>query len=396
MITREELRELSQFRFNENENCAVSFYFQPVPPRNKAHREESILAKDLVKSALRQVAADGNDHCAKADLERILSLAEQLHGGQTRAKAVFAYGRKNFWREFDLPTDLPGTQLYVNRRFHLKPMAAMLTMRTHLGIVLLDRQRARLFDLRLDETKKEDSLKEQLDLFQPVFRRGKSDGYAGYDAGHAERRVADDVLHHFRTVASVLKERAEKGTWEQLIVGCQEKNWVDFEPQLHSYVRQRVLGHFSIDVTTANSEEIREWSTHVLKEAQDNQRKQLVKEVISHARGHRRGVTGLRRVLRSLQMGEVQTLVMSENFHAHAVECTSCGYVDSHMVRFCHACGRATLELEDVGDALVPMAIRRDIQLYLIKESQELDSAGNIGALLRFRAEHNQPMSFAS
>ena len=115
-----------------------------------------------------------------------------------------------------------------------------------------------------------------------------------------------------------------------------------------------MLGHFAIDVTTSNSEEIREWSTRVLKEAQDNERKQLVKEVISHARGHRRGVTGLRRVLRALQMGEVQTLVMSENFHAHAVECTSCGYVDSHMVRFCHACGRSTLELEDVGDALVP------------------------------------------
>jgi hypothetical protein len=396
MITREELRELSQFRFNENENCAVSFYFQPVPPRNKAHREEAILAKDLVKNALRQVAANGNDHCAKHDLEKILSLAEQMHGNQTRAKAVFAYGREGFWREFELPPDLPGTQLYVNRRFHLKPMAAMLAVRPHLGVVLLDRQRARLFDIRLDETKKEDAIKEQLDLFQPIFRRGKSDGYAGYDAGHAERRVADDVLHHFRTVASVLKERTEKGMWEELIVGCQEKNWFDFEPQLHSYVRQRVLGHFSIDIATSNLEEIRQWAISVLKEAQDERRRQLVKEVISHARGHRRGVTGLRRVLKALQMGEVQTLIMSEKFHAHAVECTSCGYVDAHMVRFCHACGRPTLELEDVGDALIPMAIRRDIQLYLVKDNHELDSAGNIGALLRFRAERNPAMTMAS
>jgi hypothetical protein len=396
MITREELRELSQFRFSENENCAVSFYFQPVPPRNKSHREETILAKDLVKNALRQVAANGNDHCVKRDLEKILSLAERLHRNQTRAKAVFAYGREDFWREFDLPPDLPGTQLFVNRRFHLKPMAAILTVRPHLGVVLLDRQRARLFDVHLDESKKEDAIKEQLDLFQPIFRRGKSDGYAGYDAGHAERRVADDVLHHFRTVASVLKERTEKGAWEQLIIGCQEKNWFDFEPQLHSYVRQRVLGHFSIDITCQNLEEIRQWATGVLKEAQDSQNNQLVKEVISHARGHRRGVTGLRRVLKALQMGEVQTLVMSQNFHARAVECGSCGYIDSHMVKFCHACGRSTLELEDVVDALIPMAIRRDIRLYLIKDNQELDSAGNIGALLRFNSERNQPMSFAS
>jgi peptide subunit release factor 1 (eRF1) len=396
MITREDLRELSQFRFNENENCAISFYFQPATPQNKAHREETILAKDLVRNALRQAATNGNDHCARTDLERIMTLAESLHGNQSRAKAVFAYGRENFWREFDLPPDLPGTQLYLNRRFHIKPMAAMLAVRPHLGIALLDRQRARLFELRLDELKKEDELKEQIDFFHPIFRRGKSDGYAGYDAGHAERRVADDVLHHFRHVASVLKEQNEKGVWEQLIVGCQEKNWCDFEPQLHSYVRQRVLGHFSMDVTNASSDEIKECALRVLHEAQDHQRKELVKEVLSHARGHRRGVTGLRRVLRALQMGEVQTLVMEQNYHARAVECTSCGYVDSHMVRYCHACGRATLDLEDVCDAIIPMAIRRDIQLFLVKDNPELDNAGNIGALLRFRAERNQPMSVAS
>src|SRR5882724_5893574 len=176
MITREDLRELSQFRFNENENCAISFYFQPVTPRNKAHREEAILAKDLVRNALRQLAANGNDHCARADLEKIMTMAERLHGNQARAKAIFAYGRENFWREFDLPPDLPGTQLFLNRRFHLKPMAAMLGVRPHLGVALLDRQRARLFDLRLDELKKEDELTEQVDLFHPISRRGKSDG----------------------------------------------------------------------------------------------------------------------------------------------------------------------------------------------------------------------------
>ncbi len=395
MITREHLRELSQFRFNDNEHCAISFYFQPSTPHDKSHREETILAKDLVRNALRQLASNGNDQCARTDLHRIMALAEQMHGNQARAKAIFACGREKFWREFDLPPDLPGTQLFLNRRFHLKPMAAILSARPHLGVVLVDRQKARLFDFRPDEQKKEDELKEQVDLFHPLTRRGRSDGYAGYDAGHTERRVADDVLHHFRDVASVLKDRTEKGTWEKLIVGCQEKNWLDFEPQLHSYVRQRVLGHFVIDVTSASLEQIHNSVSLVLKETQHQQLKALVKEVISNARGHRRGVTGLRRVLRALQMGEVQTLIMSESYRARAVECSSCGYVDAHMVRFCQACGHATLELEDVCDAIIPMAIRRDIQLFLIKDSQDLDNAGNIGALLRFRAERNPPMPAA-
>jgi peptide subunit release factor 1 (eRF1) len=396
MITREHLRELSQFRFNENEHCAISFYFQPSTPRDKSHRGEAILAKDLVRNALRRLASNGNDQCARTDLDRIMTLAEQLHGNQTRAKAVFAYGREKFWREYDLPPELPGTQLFLNRRFHLKPMAAILSSQPQLGVVLLDRQKARLFDFSPDEQRKESQLKEQVDLFHPLTRRGKSDGYAGYDAGHTERRVADDVLHHFRDVASVLKERMEKGIWEKLILGCQEKNWLDFEPQLHSYVRQRVLGHFPVDVTTASLEQVFNGVSLVLNQTRGQQLHALVKEVINNARSHRRGVTGLRRVLRALQMGEVQTLVMSSDFHAPAVECSSCGYVDSHMVRYCPACGHPTLQLDDVSDALIPIAIRRDIQLYLVKDSRELDNAGNIGALLRFRAERSESLAVAS
>src|SRR5712692_9048123 len=106
MITREDIRELAQFQFNEQEACALSFYFQPGRPQNKSHREESILAKDLVRNALREAENNGKNGCARADLNRILDLAGSLHGNQARAKAVFASGRQNFWREFDLPPQL--------------------------------------------------------------------------------------------------------------------------------------------------------------------------------------------------------------------------------------------------------------------------------------------------
>jgi peptide subunit release factor 1 (eRF1) len=98
-------------------------------------------------------------------------------------------------------------------------------------------------------------------------------------------------------------------------------------------------------------------------------------------------VTGLRRVLRSLELGEVQTLLLGENYSARAVECTSCGHVDAHMVPFCPVCGKATRELEDVCDAMIPLAIRRDIELFYVKDNPEFDRVGNIAALLRFRAD---------
>ena len=110
MITREEIRELAQFHTTGNEGWALSFYFEPPAPQNKSHREEAILAKDLVRKALREAEKNSRNGSTRADLNRILEMAENLHGNQAHARAVFACGSRNFWREFDLPSQLPGTQ----------------------------------------------------------------------------------------------------------------------------------------------------------------------------------------------------------------------------------------------------------------------------------------------
>jgi peptide chain release factor subunit 1 len=390
MITREDIRELAQFQFDDQPGCALSFYFQPRTPQNQSHREEAILAKDLVRNALREAEKSGKNSAARTDLNRILELAENLYGNQARAKAVFACASRNFWREFDLPPQLPGTQLFVNRRFHLKPLALLLGAQPRLAVALVNRQRARLFDFRLDE------LKEREGLFHPVPRRGRSDGFNGYDAGHSERRVDDEAMHHFKYVAERLKEETDKGGWEKLVIGCQDNHWPEFEPHLHPYVKQRLLGRFSMDLATATNEHIHEQASRIVREATDQHRQNLVKEVLDQAKSNNRGVTGLRRVLRSLELGEVQTLLIGEGYQSHAIECSGCGHLDSHMVRYCPACGRSTREMDDVCDAIISIAIRRDIELLYVKDDPEFDQAGNIAALLRFRADQSKGVAVAS
>jgi peptide subunit release factor 1 (eRF1) len=100
-------------------------------------------------------------------------------------------------------------------------------------------------------------------------------------------------------------------------------------------------------------------------------------------------VTGLRRVLRATEMGEVETLLMTVDYTARAVECTACGHMDSHLVPYCPLCGRATRQLDDICEALVPAAIKNSIGLVLVPRDETLDRVGNIAALLRFRADRN-------
>src|SRR5207248_9592619 len=121
----------------------------------------------------------------------------------------------------------------------------------------------------------------------------------------------------------------------------------------------------------------------------------MMSQTLSQARSNARGVTGLRRVLRSLELGEVQTLLIGENLQGHAVECTRYGHIDAHLVSFCPVCGHATQEIVDVGEAILPWVVRREIETFYVKEDPEFDKVGNIAALLRFRSDNIQPISTA-
>jgi peptide subunit release factor 1 (eRF1) len=384
-MTREQIRDLAEFQ--DQNSCAVSFYFQPSTPRNKAHKEDTILIKDLAREAMRALESKGKKDCARADIERIVRLSGDLRTNGTHAKAVFACAGQNVWREFELPPTLGNTQFFVDRYFHLKPVAHLLGASPLVSVALLDRHRARIFDLRLGE------LTEREDLFHPLTRRGRSDGFGGYEGGHAQRRVEDEVRQHFKNVAENLKELLEKGVFEKWILACQDAHRPLFEPQLHPYVSAALIGRFHADLAHATPSEIRSHAQQIVDQWQNQRRHELVSQAISHSRSNGRGVSGLRRVLRSLELGEVQTLLIGENLQAHAVECTGCGHIDAHLVSYCPVCGRATQQIVDVGEAILPWVIRRDIETFYVKNDPEFDKVGNIAALLRFRSEKVQPIS---
>jgi len=381
MMTKNEIRELASFQVDESKGaCALSFYFQPDRPQDRSHRREAIVAKDVVKQALKSAAATGKNGWLHADLDRVLEVATNLRGN-ARGKAVFACSAHKFWREYELPPHLGGTQIYLQPRFQLKPLAALLGAQPALCVAMVDRQRARFFDLRLDD------LRERGAIVHMLSRNSSSYGYNGYEGGHAERRVSEEALQHFKAVSERLRTDFEKGVWERLIVGCQDANWPEFEAHLHPYVKQRLIGRFSADVASVSNEEIRDHAGAVLNRWITERATTKAAEAVEFAKANGRGVTGLRRVLRALETGEVQSIFLAENYSARAVECSHCGHLDAHVVPLCVACGSRTRELGDVSDAIIPIAIRRDIELFYLKEHSDLDRAGNIAALLRFRSD---------
>ncbi len=388
MITRDDIRELANF--HSPEACAVTFYYQPATPLNKSHREDTILMKDLVRNALREAESKGRNGCARADLDRINGMVEALHGNGGKGKAIFACSKLGFWREFDVPAKLPKTNLLLNQRFHLKPLAAVVDEVHRVCVLLADRAKARVFEISDKE------VTEKLDFINELTRRGKSDGWGGYDGGHVERRQTNEAMQHFRVLADYVEGSLENGGCDLLVIGCHDDVWPEIHPQLHSNARQRLVGHFRIDPKAATPEQVKQMALQQVAEYSAGIKRGLIREVVGEAHRNGRGVIGLRRVLRSLEIGEVQTLLLGSNFLAPGVKCFNCGHMDMHSALACVVCGKENTQLEDIGDAIVGHSIRNGIEIVYIGDDEEFDRVGRIAALLRFRADQNTAEKAAS
>jgi len=387
-MPREELRQLAQVE--SVEGCAVSFYFQPQTPQDKSHREEAILIKDLVREALRQVERNGNNPGVREDLQRILQIAETLRGNHSRGKAVFACSQQGIWRELDVPPRLGRSQITVKTRFHLKPLVAAYAGIPRALIALVDRKKARIMELNHDLL----TVKPDLE-FGPLPKVGKSDGYLGYDAGHRERHIENEVKTHYKQFAESLQDLLNQEKYGALLIGCRDEAWSELEPNLHTYVKQRIAGRFLLDPIAATAEDVREYAMRVLKKNRNAEQQDLVRETVGQASRNGRGAVGLHHVLTALERQEVQTLLVIRDFKAEAVECTHCRHLDTRMVSSCAVCGQKTRELSDVSEMLFDLALRNGADIEFIEADPDLEKAGRVGALLRFRADQSTAVKMA-
>ncbi|HET8887668.1 MAG TPA: hypothetical protein VFQ41_02095 [Candidatus Angelobacter sp.] len=382
MITREEIRQLAQFE--SPSGCAITFYFQPQTPQNKSHREEAILVKDLVREALRKAERNGNDAALRQDLEKVLEIAEALHGNHSRGKAIFACREMGMWQEFDVPPRLGRSLITVNSRFHLRPLVDAKSGLPRTCIALVNRKKARIFELYDTE------ITQKMDLeFGPSPAVPRSDGFQGYEAGHRERHVENTTMQHFKMFAESLVLLCNKEKLEALLVGCQDDSWPEIEGQLPAALKQKLRGRFPVDVLSATAEEVRQHANRILTEAKLTERMALMREVMGESQRNGRGAMGLKHVLNALERQEVQTLLMVRDFKAEAAECPNCRHLDTRMVKNCAVCGHETRALNDVSDALVDLALRNGAEIRLVDSDPDMEKAGYVAALLRFRADQN-------
>jgi peptide chain release factor subunit 1 len=366
---------------------AVSFYYFPQTPQNKAHREQAILLKDLIRETRKRLEGEGK-RAALADLERISNLADQWRSSNS-PRAVFACAELGVFETVDLPTVDGETAIHVNSRFHLRPLSEAGTADGSYLVALADRVSIRF------ERYQRGALEEIDRIDSDIPRKARTDGFAGYDGGHNDRHVENWEMRHFKEMADKLKMLCEREPFDGVAIVCRSEIRPQIEPHLHTYVREKLVGFIDIDRAMASEGRIREELDRRIDEQRIDDQQALIREVFGESQRDGRGALGLRDVLLAFERGEVQTVLIGEGFSAHAIECTNCGHLDTRTAKHCALCSQPVREISDVADALVSRALGARLEVAFISDG-EFARAGNIGALLRFRADKSTPAKMAS
>jgi hypothetical protein len=59
----------------------------------------------------------------------------------------------------------------------------------------------------------------------------------------------------------------------------------------------------------------------------------------------------------------------------------------------CAICSHPVSEVEDISDAILGAALRGGIEVVYVRDDRELEAAGHIAALLRFRADQKKAVA---
>jgi len=366
MITDRELQELLNF---SSPATVLSVYLNtdPVGGNAEAH-------KLRLRSMLEEVVSLPEDKAA------VLEYFDHAHEWKGRSVAVFSCTARDFFRAFPLAVPLR-SRVRVGDHPHVKPLADLLDAFGGYGVVLVDKQGARLFLFHLGELIEQEGV-----LGEEVrhTKRGGASSIRGQRGGAAgQTRYSEEVVdRNIKDAVEFAVRFFEENRVRRILIGGTDDNVAQFRTRLPKTWQSLVIGTFPMNMTAKHTEVLAR-AIEIGQQAERRREARLVDSAITNAAKGADGVVRLDETLSAVHEGRVQTLIVKEGYRSAGYQCTGCGYLTTQKVGTCPFCGKDFATIEDA----VEMAVRRVMQsggdVEIVRDNPSLEKVG-IGALLRY------------
>jgi peptide chain release factor subunit 1 len=366
MLSENDLRELLDFNASEP---VLSVYLNTDPSEGNA---------DTHKLRLRSMIKEINLTNDVAEIERFFDNEYNWSG---RGVAVFSCNPKNYFRAYPLAVPVRNL-VHISDRPSVKPLATLMDNYGGYGVVLVDKQGARLFHFHMGE------LREQEGVLGETVKRTKHGGGSSAVPGRrgetsANRSVDEVVDRNMKETVDFAVHFFETKHVRRILVGGTDENAKSFCNLLPKSWHSLVMGTFPMSMT-ASLNEVRNRALELGMQAEAEREKRMVERLITQAAKGSLAVTGLEETLTALNEGRVQTLMVSEGYRKNAFRCKSTGWLTTKPEEMCSEGEEDIEKVYDVVDTAINQVMRGGGDVEMVMTSPELEKAGSIGAFLRY------------
>ena len=366
MITETNLQELLGFK---SQHPVLSLYLNTDPSQGSA---------DVYQLNLRNLLKDVDLVDDVAAIERYFAREFDWNG---RSVAVFSCAPVGFFRAYPLAMPLT-SRIRVNDHPHVKPLAGLLDWFGAYGVVLVDKQGARLFYFHLGE------LIEQEGVMGEEVRHTKHGGasaVAGRRGGVAgQTRYEDEVAdRNMKEVVNFAARFFKEYNVRRVAIGGTDENVALFRSMLPKSWQSLVVGTFHMNMT-ASTDEILARIMELGNQAESHQEEKLLNQVVTATAKGKAGVLGLEDTLGAVREGRVQMLLLQLGYRAPGYRCQGCNYLTGHKLENCPFCGGKFTHIPDAVEMAVHDVMHAGGEVDVLQHEHTVKGFEQIGALLRY------------
>jgi hypothetical protein len=315
------------------------------------------------------------------DVEAVERYFQHEFDGSGRSVAVFSCAPEKYFKAFSLSVPIR-SRVRVSTNPYVKPLADLLDYYGGYGVVLVDKQGARLFYFHLGQ------LMEQEGTMGEEVRHSK---HGSATSAHGRRGGASTIQpnpeeivdRNLREAASFATAFFAEKNARRVLIGGTDDNVSQFRSQLPKAWQSLIVGTFPMSMT-ASKDEVMERAMQVGRQAELKREKMLVKSIKTSAAKGKGGVIQLEDTLGAVHEGRVQTLLIRDGYRAPGYQCKGCGYVTSQLTSACPFCGKSFSEIPDAVEMAVHQVMKLGGEVEVVHDDVMTEEIGNIGALLRY------------
>jgi len=355
----------------------VSSYYLNLDLRRWGNAEAvRIAVKDALKLERDRIEQMDAPHEVRMALLRDSELVEELaptgiDDRSTRSLACFVDSRSDNSRALRLPWPVR-ERAFFEDRFVLWPLRQLLDQSDRYGIVLTDKDDARLFlffQEQIEEVK-----------YIPDEVPGRIRFPVRWRELEYRRKRIEHFHDHFDKVSEKALRLLEREPFEHLIIGGLWETLPQFEQRLHRYLRDRIVARWDIDVMHTPTTEVRERAQREEEELLRRQAQDTWKAIQDYR--PQRGAVGPEEVFAALWGRRVQTMLEEPDVVRPGFRCTSCGRLQLDDGP-CVECGGKKDEVRDIFEEAVLEAIDQDAHVRYWKDPA-LHEVDSLAALRRY------------